>query len=585
MRSRSPAVALFLVLAMAATMTQPPGARSAPTPCTAQAGKVAAPGVVLLGGEVEVSLDLALQCAARPLPVDVVLVVDRSTSMLGPTLADAKLAALGFLDLVDYDLARVGLVSFAREATADARLGSGQRQLRSAVTRLVADGDTHIADGLREAGRMLDQAAPDAEAAQVVVLLTDGQDSVGAEAVRTQAALRRAAGVRLVTVALGLQADVALLREIASSPDDAWYVPRSRDLGPLYQTLAARLMDLRVRALEVRDELPGDMELVPGSVEPPAEAVGPTLVWRSGPVVGNGFRARYRLRPTRTGWQPTNVRAVAQFTDSQDQAGVVEFPVPTVEVVTVLPSPTPPPTATPSGPPSGTATPVGGATSPPPLVVTPRVAGFGRRTALTVPAYLPHVSARNCRQLRAPAEIVLVLDTSTTMAERSPDGRHKLDLALQAARAFVADLDPRLDRVAVVVFNASARVVTPLTLDRDAVLQALQAVSVSRGSRLDLGLEAARSALGADAVRPGAGPYVVLLTDGKPVGASEDEVRLAAVAVRAAGAQLFAVALGPDANVDLLREIALLPGHFVDAGAGERLEVVYRDLAATLRCR
>lgn len=586
MRGRSPAIVVAFALAVLGAMSSALGAEPLDSSCSAAADKRAEPGVVLIGETLEVILDLALHCATPPLPVDVVLMLDRSDSMSGPTLVDAKRAALQFLDVVDYGRTRVGLVSFARNATTDARLGSPDRQLRSAVNRLVADGDTHIAEGLREAGRMLDLASPIPSAARVVVLLTDGQDSVGAAAVRSQAALRRAAGVRLVTVALGLKADVALLREIASEPSDAWVAPRSAELAQIYQRIAGQLMALRLRSLVVSDELPLDMVLVPGSTDPPAEVVGRTLQWKAEGAVGTAFRARYRLQPQRLGWRPTNVRAAARYVDSAGGMGEVEFPVPVVHVVSVLPSPTVPPTSPPAGPsPSTTSTAPPSATVPPLPVRTPRALVPRLRHALTVPAYLPHVSARTCRQVRDPVDVVLVLDTSTTMTERTAGGQRKLDLAIAAASAFNGDLDPLRDRVGVVAFSASAWIVQPLSPISSATQDALLQLLASRGSRLDLGLATARSLLAVESRVPVADRYVILLTDGQPVGASEDEVRREAARVRDSGAALIAVALGPGANVVLLRDIAGRPDRYLDAGSGERLERVYRDLAATLRCR
>jgi Ca-activated chloride channel family protein len=198
------------------------------------------------------------------------------------------------------------------------------------------------------------------------------------------------------------------------------------------------------------------------------------------------------------------------------------------------------------------------------------------------PRYLPLVSARACRLERTASDVVLVLDVSTTMLSPGPDGRPKLDLAAAAARAFVGDLAAAPDRVGLVAFAEQAWVAAALSRDRDAVRSALLALTARRGSRIDLGLDLAGQALAGSP--PQVGRVVVLLSDGHPVGSQRADVARAADRLRAAGVTVYAVGLGPDADEALLRQLAGAPERYLDAGVGEHLERVYRDLAARLRC-
>jgi hypothetical protein len=81
-----------------------------------------------------------------------------------------------------------------------------------------------------------------------------------------------------------------------------------------------------------------------------------------------------------------------------------------------------------------------------------------------------------------------------------------------------------------------------------------------------------------------AGVFVVLASDGQPVGASGDQVAQAADALRADGAQVTAVAVGTDADHDLLGRVAG-GGEVWDAGDGEGFSGVAVSVAGRLDCR
>ena len=78
-------------------------------------------------------------------PTDIVLMLDRSGSMIGSPLADMKLGAKSFIDLIDEATdslkdgqigsgSRMGIVSFSNTAVADTQLITSVDALKSAVT-------------------------------------------------------------------------------------------------------------------------------------------------------------------------------------------------------------------------------------------------------------------------------------------------------------------------------------------------------------------------------------------------------------------------------------------------------------------
>ena len=94
-----------------------------------------------------------------------------------------------------------------------------------------------------------------------------------------------------------------------------------------------------LRSLQVRDEIPDDMELVSGSVTAGGVVSGREVVWTLTDVpVGSTVELGLRVIAFEEGRQPTNVRAEAQWIDVIGREGNAIFPVP---IVAVLRDPSP----------------------------------------------------------------------------------------------------------------------------------------------------------------------------------------------------------------------------------------------------
>jgi len=123
-----------------------------------------------------VTLQLEAPRPSDRLTADVVLVVDRSASF---ELEDAVEAARRILDRLGPN-DRVGLVSFAGEATLDVRLTpvSEAQGVRDALARLTAEGKTALGEGIAVATDELALSGR-SDAALVQILLTDGRTNFG----------------------------------------------------------------------------------------------------------------------------------------------------------------------------------------------------------------------------------------------------------------------------------------------------------------------------------------------------------------------------------------------------------------------
>ncbi len=154
--------------------------------------------------------------------------------------------------------------------------------------------------------------------------------------------------------------------------------------------------------------------------------------------------------------------------------------------------------------------------------------------------------------LSQPAAIALVIDASGSMNEQN-----KLVEVKRAARDFVLRQDLQITRIAVVGFGSEAHLESPLSSDRQALLQAIERIQDGGGTMMAEGLQAGLDALGqAEAVARS----ILLFTDGVP-GSTVMPERLArrlalgvAEQIRVRGIQLVAVGT-EDANIRFLAEL------------------------------
>ena len=179
-------------------------------------------------GTLKVTLALSATPDITSNPTDIVLVLDRSGSMAGSPLANMKIGAKTFIDIIDEandssqdgtigSGSHIGIVSFASTAAADAPLMTSVADLKAAVDALSAGGSTNHAAAFETAVQLFDPASTNAK---VIVLFTDGKTTAGAPPAPIAAAAR-ASGIVIYCIGLigsdGI--DVSVLNDWATDPD------------------------------------------------------------------------------------------------------------------------------------------------------------------------------------------------------------------------------------------------------------------------------------------------------------------------------------------------------------------------------
>ncbi|MGI5959692.1 MAG: vWA domain-containing protein [Massiliimalia sp.] len=313
--------------------------------------------------ECDGSLKVTLALSASPdivnNPTDIVLVLDRSGSMAGSPLANMKAGAKTFIDIIEESTdgsqdgvigsgSRIGVVSFASTASADAPLITSVAALKSAVDSLTAGGSTNHADAFQKAIQLFD---PMSSNAKVIVMFTDGKTTAGAPPAPVAAAAR-AAGIIIYCIGLigsdGI--DVNVLNDWATDPDASHVAvtPNDADLEDLFRDLAANISKTGATSIVIDEVVQPDFIIT--SVTPPTKGTAmmlnsTSLQWKIdelGVSSNEGATLEFWIKhvASTSGKKLVN----ESITYSDNEGNVVVFPAPTVTVdcgIIVRPQPCP----------------------------------------------------------------------------------------------------------------------------------------------------------------------------------------------------------------------------------------------------
>ncbi len=179
-------------------------------------------------------------------PANILLVVDTSESMTGKKLAQTKSAAVEFIDHLQEEHDRVGLIGFSSGKMDFGELrrldSEGRQQFRLHFETVQASGYTELVDAVLEAHAALQQLA-DAEAVNVILVMSDGRDNDSEFRLRDlQSAMREGPiPVLIHTIAIGRDSDERLLRELARIGGGQFLRADDIDIEGLYHLVATHL--------------------------------------------------------------------------------------------------------------------------------------------------------------------------------------------------------------------------------------------------------------------------------------------------------------------------------------------------------
>jgi hypothetical protein len=180
------------------------------------------------------------ELCARPVLMDVVLVLDVSSSMQEETpsklamATDAIRAFLNRLELTD----QAALVTFAGEATVVQRLTTDTALVSRALEGVHTGETTRLDLGIVAAHGELTSSRSRRGATKVMIVLTDGiPNPVPGAVALEKAEAAKNGGANVFTIGLGNDVDGGLLKAIASAPEWYYEAPSPDELMAIYARL------------------------------------------------------------------------------------------------------------------------------------------------------------------------------------------------------------------------------------------------------------------------------------------------------------------------------------------------------------
>ena len=186
-------------------------------------------------------------------------------------------------------------------------------------------------------------------------------------------------------------------------------------------------------------------------------------------------------------------------------------------------------------------------------------------------------------------DIVVVLDTSSSMTTPDLGGQARIDVVKKVVHDFLGGLTN--DRVGIVIFSAESMVLSPLTLDYAAAQRLVEPVAAGRplrdGTAIGTGLAAGLNLVRESTAR---GKVAILLTDGQN-NAGDVQPSDAAQIAKLLGVRLYtigAVAARSRADVDetLMKRMSEMTGGLYYRASDETaLRDVYREIQTLEKAR
>jgi Ca-activated chloride channel family protein len=285
---------------IAALLMSPRGASPLNTPTAADDGMVVSARLVtgrILASAQEQNLAVTItapmqavdESAGRP-PLSLAIVIDRSGSMHGPAIENAKAAALSVLRQLDSrDAFAVVTYSSSSETVLPMQRATDTNKAaaRAAIETIDDDGGTCISCGL-ETGATEVARSPVEGGLRRILLISDGQANEGLydrDELAQLAANKAARGVSISTVGVGLDFDEHTMRRLAEIGRGNYYFVEdtvalsamfSRELGNLSQTIASdvRLVATAGPGVRIEEAYGYPMSRAGGSVVVPVADLG-----------------------------------------------------------------------------------------------------------------------------------------------------------------------------------------------------------------------------------------------------------------------------------------------------------------------
>ena len=320
--------------------------------------KFVLPKAISCGGSANVTISFEAAASLSAEPADIVLIMDHSSSMWPPKMADAQIAANTLIDMVAAasggestieNGSRIGIVSFAGNAEMLLDFSADTAALHDAINSIVFGGGTNHQQAFEVAESML---PPKTQKRQILVMFTDGVAS-GRGNPDPVAQRIKDSGAEIYCI--GLLSDNTNLNKWASTPLETHVVMTddSAQLMQIFRKIGAEILLAGAYDAALQETVTQEFEITKISAvsHGNAQITGTqSLSWTPGTVgvtekpetISLSFQIRHIGKES--GARPVN----ASLTYEDRDGNSLNFPSPILQVhcgsIEILPEPCPEPT-------------------------------------------------------------------------------------------------------------------------------------------------------------------------------------------------------------------------------------------------
>ena len=188
-------------------------------------------------------------------PIWSVIVIDKSGSMRGAPLREAKAGAARFVSMMR-SIDQAALVEFDTQVSVSRRFDAKKTGLVKQIDAIRVGSDTALLDAIWTATNLFSASTP--EKVKMVLALSDGRENRSGHRLDAVIENARRQGVSIYVIGLGNRVDRAMLTRMAERTDANYYpAPRAEELQSIYQRISQLLhaqITLRFRTPFPRDD-------------------------------------------------------------------------------------------------------------------------------------------------------------------------------------------------------------------------------------------------------------------------------------------------------------------------------------------
>ena len=516
-----------------------------------------------IGDRVDATFSLDFELPELAGDTHLAMTLDASGSMAGSPHDNMIAAGTEMLDTLEQNAApsfQAGINFFNSTSKVLCVLMSDFGQLRACLNKVGSSGGTAIDAGLEVGHSILEQGRP-WEGPEDIILLTDGANNSGCAPVLEIANDIKTDEVLLHVICMGVGCDTACMRQVASSERHYFQIANSEQLDGVFENLALDLLARRdIENAQFHLRLPDHLEIVPNSFSlEPDQFDASSASWDLLRIAVEGQTIDFQVEAISNGTgriemdvDVDRLKNLPLNTSIESQELIVgDEPVVPTESPTSPPDTPIPPTNTPdSNPPSS--------------------------------IFLPLLLGEACAG--PPADIVILVDTSLSMAERFDAEGNKLNAAQESIHAFFDGLQGVQKRVALLSFDAEARIIEDLDSGMDDVLNAMAMLELGSGTALDAGIDLAGDVLADRSERSGSRGIIVIISDGRAHEADPEDAIQAANRARSLKLEIHTIGLGHEVDRPLLSAIADSPEQSMIGVDRRRAERVFKQTGRRIHC-